>query len=61
MAARAAQNPDIVAFTKKKQPFAPQQLSADQVASAYVYLMESNGITGQVIEIDGGWSVNSGV
>ena len=61
MAARAAQNPEIAEFTKKKQPFAPSQLSADQVAAAYVYLMENQGVTGQIIEIDGGWSVNSGV
>ncbi len=61
MAARAAQNPAIAEFTKRKQPFAPQQLSADQVAAAYVYLIENQGVTGQVIEIDGGWSVNSGV
>ena len=61
MAARAAQNPEIAGFTKRKQPFAPEQLSADQVAAAYVYLIESQGVTGQIIEIDGGWSVNSGV
>ncbi len=61
MAARAAQNVEIAKFTKKKQPMAPDQLSAEQVARAYVYLMESPGITGQIIEIDGGWSVNSGV
>lgn len=61
MAARAAQNPEIASFTKKKQPFAPHQLSADQVAAAYVYLIENQGVTGQIIEIDGGWSVNSGV
>jgi len=24
-------------------------------------LIENQGVTGQVIEIDGGWSVNSGV
>jgi len=61
MAARAAQNPEIADFTKRKQPFAPHQLSADQVAAAYVYLIENQGVTGQIIEIDGGWSVNSGV
>ena len=61
MAARAAQNVEIAGFTKKKQPLAPEQLSAEQVAAAYVYLMESQGITGQILEIDGGWSVNSGV
>jgi len=61
MAARAAQNPEIADFTKKKQPFAPHQLSADQVATAYVYLIENQGVTGQIIEIDGGWSVNAGV
>ena len=61
MAARAAQNPEIAGFTKRKQPFAPNQLSADQVAAAYVYLIENQGVTGQIIEVDGGWSVNSGV
>jgi NAD(P)-dependent dehydrogenase (short-subunit alcohol dehydrogenase family) len=61
MAARAAQNPEIADFTKRKQPFAPHQLSADQVASAYVYLMENQGVTGQIIHIDGGWSANTGV
>ncbi len=61
MAARAAQNIEIANFTKKKQPFAPEQLSANQVANSYVFLMESKGITGQIIEIDGGWSSNTGV
>ena len=61
MAARAAQNPEIASFTEKKQPFAPHQLSADQVAAGYVYLIENQGVTGQIIEIDGGWSVNSSV
>jgi len=61
MAARAAQNPEIAEFTKKKQPFAPHQLSPDQVADAYLYLIENQGVTGQIIEVDGGWSVNSGV
>lgn len=61
MAARAAANIEIANFTRKKQPFAPEQLSAHQVASAYVYLMESQGITGQIIEIDGGWSSKTDV
>ena len=61
MAKRAAENPEIIEFTRKKQPLAPNQLSVEQVVSSYIYLIENNAVTGQVIEIDGGWSANSGI
>ena len=61
MAKRAAENPEISEFTKKKQPLAPQQLPVDQVVAGYVYLIENKAVTGQVLEIDGGWSTISGV
>lgn len=61
MAKRAAENPEISEFTKKKQPLAPYQLPIDQVVAGYVYLIENSAVTGQVLEIDGGWSTISGI
>lgn len=61
MAKRAAENPAISEFTKKKQPFAPNQLPVEQVVSGYIYLIENSAVTGQVLEIDGGWSTIAGV
>jgi NAD(P)-dependent dehydrogenase (short-subunit alcohol dehydrogenase family) len=61
MAKRAAENPEISEFTKKKQPLAPNQLPVDQVVAGYVYLIENSAVTGQVLEIDGGWSTISGI
>ena len=61
MAKRAAENPAISEFTKKKQPLAPYQLPVDQVVAGYIYLIENSAVTGQVLEIDGGWSTISGI
>jgi short-subunit dehydrogenase len=61
MAKRAAENPEISEYTKRKQPLAPFQLPVDQVVAGYVYLIENNAVTGQVLEIDGGWSTISSV
>jgi NAD(P)-dependent dehydrogenase (short-subunit alcohol dehydrogenase family) len=56
MAGRAKDNPEIVEFTKKKQPFVGSQLSVDAIVSAYLYLLENKFVTGQVITVDGGWT-----
>ena len=61
MAKRAADNPEISEFTKRKQPLAPNQLPVEQVVAGYVYLIENKAVTGQVLEIDGGWSTISGI
>jgi NAD(P)-dependent dehydrogenase (short-subunit alcohol dehydrogenase family) len=61
MAKRAAENPAISEFTKKKQLLAPNQLPVEQVVSGYMYLIENSAVTGQVLEIDGGWSTISGI
>ena len=61
MAKRAAEDPEISEFTKQKQPLAPFQLPVDQVVAGYVYLIENQAVTGQVLEIDGGWSTISRV
>jgi NAD(P)-dependent dehydrogenase (short-subunit alcohol dehydrogenase family) len=61
MAARAAADPATVAFVERKQPLTRGFLEADDIAAAAVYLLadESRAVTGQVLAVDGGWSVTS--
>jgi NAD(P)-dependent dehydrogenase (short-subunit alcohol dehydrogenase family) len=61
MAARAANDPVIRDFITRKQPLIGEQLSSDNVVAGYVYLIENSAVTGQILEIDGGWSTVSGV
>lgn len=58
-AARAAGSPEIRAFASRKQPVAGGLLPAEHVAAAMVWALEAPGLTGQVIRVDGGWSVVS--
>lgn len=59
MAARAAADPTTIAFAARKQPLAGGFLTPEEVARAAVYLLsdESRHVTGQVLAVDGGWSV----
>jgi NAD(P)-dependent dehydrogenase (short-subunit alcohol dehydrogenase family) len=59
MAARAAEDPAIVSFAERKQPVAPGMLTAEQIAKALCWFVDSDGITGQVLAVDGGWAVTS--
>jgi NAD(P)-dependent dehydrogenase (short-subunit alcohol dehydrogenase family) len=61
MARRAAGDERILAFARRKQPLAGEMLDPDEVAHAAVYFLsdESRTVTGQLLKIDGGWSVNS--
>jgi len=61
MAARAAGNPQIRAFALRKQPLAGEMMDPDEVAKAAVFFLsdESRVITGQLLKVDGGWSVVS--
>jgi NAD(P)-dependent dehydrogenase (short-subunit alcohol dehydrogenase family) len=61
MSARAAENPIIKEFTSRKQPLIGEQLPIDNVVAGYIYLIENSAVTGQILEIDGGWSTVSGV
>jgi NAD(P)-dependent dehydrogenase (short-subunit alcohol dehydrogenase family) len=61
MAGRAAGDPAIRAFARGKQPLAGELLDPDEVAHAAVYFLsdESRVVTGQLLKVDGGWSVTS--
>jgi NAD(P)-dependent dehydrogenase (short-subunit alcohol dehydrogenase family) len=61
MAARAVADPATVAFATRKQPLTGGFIDAGDVASGAVYLLadESRAVTGQVLAVDGGWSVTS--
>jgi len=61
MATRAAGDIRIRAFARRKQPLAGDMLDPDEVAHAAVYFLsdESRVVTGQLLKIDGGWSVLS--
>ncbi len=62
MARRAATNPDTVAYAERKQPLAGGFLHAGDIAAAVAWLCGdgSGQITGQVIAVDGGWTVSDG-
>ncbi len=61
MAQRAADDPAIVAFARGKQPLVDGFLEAADIAPGAIYLLsdESRAVTGQVLTIDGGWSVTA--
>ena len=61
MATRAAGDPAIRAYAARKQPLAGEMIDADEVAHAAVYFLsdESRAVTGQLLKVDGGWSVVS--
>ena len=59
MAARAAADPDTRDYVRRKQPLAGGPLDPADIAAAAVFLLsdQSRMITGQVLAVDGGWSV----
>jgi len=61
MAGRAASDERILAFTRRKQPLAGEMLDPREVANAALFFLsnESRAVTGQVLKVDGGWSVVS--
>jgi NAD(P)-dependent dehydrogenase (short-subunit alcohol dehydrogenase family) len=59
MSARAAADADSVAFAARRQPLAGGFLDPADVTEAAVYLCsdDSRAVTGQVLAVDGGWTV----
>ena len=59
MSERAASDPEIVAFSRIKQPLAGGFIPAEDIAAAALYLIspEARAVTGQILAVDGGWSV----
>ncbi len=62
MAGRAAADPAIVAYAGWKQPLAGGLLEAENIAPAAAFLLsgDASRITGQLLEIDGGFGVTDG-
>lgn len=63
MSARAQENDEIVAFVRTKQPLEGGRIGMpSDLDGAAVYFMsdESRCVTGQVLCVDGGWSVSEG-
>ncbi|BDD01200.1 SDR family oxidoreductase [Persicobacter psychrovividus] len=60
MSARASENEEIVNFMAEKQPLVGGVMDAVDVAKTSVFLLsqESKVITGEVLKVDGGWSVS---
>jgi NAD(P)-dependent dehydrogenase (short-subunit alcohol dehydrogenase family) len=61
MATRAATDPHILEYARRKQPLAGPMLDPDEVAKAALYFLsdESRAVTGQSLAVDGGWSIIS--
>jgi NAD(P)-dependent dehydrogenase (short-subunit alcohol dehydrogenase family) len=61
MSQRAADDPATVEFVARKQPLLGGFVQADDVAAAAAFLLSDDGraVTGQVLAVDGGWTVTS--
>lgn len=60
MSRRAQDDPAIVAYLAEKQPLAGGPIDADAVTPTALHLLSDDArmITGQVVVVDGGWSVS---
>jgi len=60
MSQRAQADEQILAFAERKQPLAAGILQADDLVGTALYLLSDDArmVTGQVVAVDGGWSVS---
>ena len=64
MSQRAAKNDEILAFVRKKQPLDGGRIGRPEDLAEWICLLFSDHarfMTGQIIEIDGGWNVSEGL
>jgi NAD(P)-dependent dehydrogenase (short-subunit alcohol dehydrogenase family) len=56
---RAQAHPELQDFVSKKQPLSGGMVDAEEVARVALFLLgeEARSITGEVLSVDGGWSV----
>jgi NAD(P)-dependent dehydrogenase (short-subunit alcohol dehydrogenase family) len=61
MSARAQENREVLEFMVQKQPLTRGLLAAEDIAKTACFLLrkDSGSITGQIITVDGGWSVSA--
>ncbi len=62
MSARAQTDEQIMDFVARKQPLVGGALTPDDLTGTALYLLsdDSRAVTGQVIDVDGGWAVSEG-
>ncbi len=62
MSQRAQQDPQILQYASARQPLSHGILQPDDLVGAALFLLsdEARMITGQVLDVDGGWSVSHG-
>jgi NAD(P)-dependent dehydrogenase (short-subunit alcohol dehydrogenase family) len=62
MSRRAQDDPEIRAYLARKQPLAGGPIDPEAVTRTALFLLsdDSRMMTGQVIAVDGGWSVSEG-
>lgn len=60
MSRRAREDPEILAYLGEKQPLASGSIEADAVTAIALVLLSGDArmVTGQVVTVDGGWSVS---
>jgi NAD(P)-dependent dehydrogenase (short-subunit alcohol dehydrogenase family) len=60
MSRRAQDDPEILAYLARKQPLAGGPIDADAVTGTALHLLSDAArmVTGQVVAVDGGWSVS---
>lgn len=60
MSARAQSDAEIMAYVETRQPMARGPLTPDDLVGAALYLLsdESRMVTGQVLDVDAGWSLS---
>jgi len=60
MSARAQSDPQITHYISHKQPLSRDMLNPEDIAKTACFLLgpESSSITGQIITVDGGWTVS---